>query len=321
MSCPSSGTIVIAGGSGFLGTSLAEFLTATGWQVVVLSRSPARQQRSWQTIAWDARCPGEWCAVLEGARAVVNLAGRSVDCIKTPDHCDEILRSRIEATRVLGAAMARLAVPPPVWIQMSTAHIYGDPPQARCTEAAATGYGLAPDVGRAWEAELSRAQLPGQRAVILRTGFVLGRDRGAGGGALSRLAGLASMGLGGRVGSGCQGFSWLHEADWRGIVARAITDARMQGIYNVTAPEPVSQQEFMRTLRVVRGSRIGLPAWSWMVRIGAPLLLRTDPELALYGRYVLPQRLLDQGYEFLFPRLEPALADLFRTDGRRPAVA
>lgn len=178
--------IVIAGGSGFLGTSLASYLSKEGWSVDVLSRRPPRQPFQWSHTAWNARSVGEWVHVLDDAAGVINLVGRSVDCIKSPDHQDEIFRSRIEATRVLGQAMRRLRTPRPVWVQMGTAHIYGDPPEVTCTEDSPFGYGLAPFVGQAWEEEFSRSVLPTPRQVILRISFVVGRDRGAGGGALSR---------------------------------------------------------------------------------------------------------------------------------------
>src|SRR5437773_1247909 len=143
--------IVVAGGSGFLGVSLATHLTAAGYSVIVLSRKPPAVAGPWRHMPWDARTLGEWCSSLDGAAGLVNLVGRSVDCIKTPDHQDEILRSRVEATRALGAAMRSIASPPPVWVQMSTAHIYGDPPRVLCTEDSPFGYGLAPFVGKAWE--------------------------------------------------------------------------------------------------------------------------------------------------------------------------
>jgi len=243
---------------------------------------------------------------------LVNLVGRSVDCVKTPDHCDEILRSRVESTLVLGQALRGIERPPPVWAQMSTAHIYGDPPELVCTEESAFGYGLAPTVAQAWEAAFAQALLPSQRGVVLRTSFVLGRDRGAGAGALRLLARLARFGLGGRVGSGTQGMSWIHESDLNRLWEQALVDSSWNGVYIASAPEPVSQAEFMRTLRRAVGMPIGLPAWEWMVRIAAPLLLRTDPELALYGRRVVSQRLADAGFEFQFRSLAPALANLFR---------
>lgn len=299
--------IVIAGGTGFLGMSLARYLSESGNEVVLLSRQPPAEDSRWRQVTWDARSTGEWVRELEGASAVVNLAGRTVDCIKTPDHCDEIVRSRVEATEVLGRAVREVSSPPPVWVQMSTAHRYGDPPDCVCDEDSAFGYGLAPFVAQAWEAAFARAVLPEMRQVILRTSFVMGRD----GGALQRLVKLVRWGLGGTVGSGKQGMSWIHVEDMNRLFVRAITDESMQGAYLATAPEPVSNAEFMRGLRRALNMPIGLPAASWMVRIGAPLVMRTDPELALYGRYCISRRLKEEGFEFSFPDLASAFQDLY----------
>ena len=308
-----SGTIVIAGGSGFLGISLATHLAATGRSIVILSRHPPKQSGPWRHVRWDARTLGEWSWELQGAAGLVNLVGRSVDCIKTPDHQDEILRSRVEATRVLGLAVRTVDAPPPVWVQMSTAHIHGDPPHATCTEDSPFGYGLAPFVARAWEEEFRASVLPSQRAVILRTSFVIGRDRGVGNGALARLLPLTRLGLGGTIGSGTQGMSWIHETDMNRLFERAITDPTMQGVYIASAPNPVSQQVFMRELRRATGMPFGLPAFSWMVRFGARWLLHTDPELALYGRYVVSNRLQEEQFEFQFPIVGDALDDLLNS--------
>lgn len=306
---------VIAGGSGFLGLSLAQHLAATGASVVILSRRAPRVAGPWRHEPWDARTPGSWTTVLDGATGLVNLVGRSVNCIKTPDHCDEILRSRVDATRVLGLAVRTVEKPPPAWVQMSTAHIYGDPPDAVCDESSPTGYGLAPTVGRAWEEAFAAADVEslGVRGVILRTGFVLGRDRGAGGGALSSLGTLVRLGLGGTVGHGRQGMSWIHELDMNRLFERGLVDPVMTGTYIATAPNSVSNAELMRALRRALRMPIGLPAFAWMVRIGAPLVLRTDPELALYGRYCVSTRLADEGFVFSFPRLPEALTDLTRS--------
>ena len=312
-----SGSIVIAGGSGFLGVSLATYLASKGLSVCILSRKAPKVIGAWRHVCWDARTPGEWRREMDGAAGVVNLVGRSVDCIKTPDHQDEILRSRVEATRVLGQAMRSMSNPPPVWVQMATAHIYGDPPEVVCAEESALGVGLAPLVGRAWEESYRESVLPTQRQVILRTSFVIGRDRGAGGGALARLRTLVRWGLGGTVGSGTQGMSWIHEEDMNRLFERGLCDETMKGMYVASAPNPVSQKEFMRELRRAMGVRIGLPASEWMVRLGALLLMRTDPELALYGRYVVSRRLAEEGFEFRFPRLREALADLSVVEATR----
>ena len=306
--------MVIAGGSGFLGVSLAYHLAAAGWQVTILSRNRPRPEGPWQHVAWDARALGAWTACLDGAAGLVNLVGRTVDCVKTPEHCDEILRSRVEATRVLGIACRMVPSPPHVWVQMSTAHIYGDPPSVWCDEDSPTGYGLAPTVGIAWETEFSRAVLPQQRGVVLRTSFVVGRNRGAGGGALSKLAPLARCGLGGTVGSGRQGMSWIHEVDMNRLFERGLINDAMEGIYVSSSPNPVSNSDFMRSLRrAVPWPKVplALPAFAWMVRLGAPLLLRTDPEIALYGRYVKSRRLEREGFAFTYPWLPEALAACF----------
>jgi uncharacterized protein (TIGR01777 family) len=302
------GTVVIAGGTGFLGRNLAEYLITAGYAVVVLGRHEPRPVPGVTFEPWDARTLGNWAQHLEDATALVNLAGRSVDCIKTPEHCDEILRSRVEATRVLGEALSRISKPPTVWVQMGTAHIYGDPPVAICDENSAFGYGLAPTVGKAWEEAFRSGKPPGTRGVVLRTSFVLGRP----GGALDRLGLLARLGLGGTIGHGRQGISWLHIHDMNRLFLHAIQNPDVSGIYNATAPTPVSNREFMRELRRAIGMPIGLPAPAFGVRLAAPLFLRTDPELALYGRYVIPKRLTDEGFTFEYPDLNAALAQLYR---------
>ncbi len=311
---------MIAGGSGFLGVSLARHLTECGAEVVILSRrKPA--QGAWKHVVWDARTLGEWAACLDGAAGVVNLVGRSVDCVKTPEHCDEILRSRVEATRVLGMAMRKIqetgGVPPPVWVQMSTAHIYGDPLEVRCEEDSPPGYGLAPTVGKAWEEAFNAGLLASQRGVVLRTSFVVGKPNEGGTGALGKLGFLARVGLGGTVGSGRQGISWIHALDMNRIFERGLTDASMRGMYVATAPSPVNNREFMKELRGAAGGLgglgIGLPAFSWMVKLGAPLVMRTDPDLALCGRFVVPTRLLAEGFEFRYPEVRGALGEIYST--------
>ena len=302
--------IVMAGGSGFLGLSMAEYFSKAGGDVTILSRSRPKGNGRWSHASWDGRTLGKWQESIDGADAVVNLAGKTVNCIKTPDNQDEILRSRVESTLVLGEAVRVAKLPPPVWLQMSTAHIYGDPPSVVCNEDSVEGIGFAPTIGRAWEAAFKESKLPSQRGVIMRTSFVVGRDRGAGAGALRTLGLIAKLGLGGKVGKGTQGMSWIHEHDLNAIFLEAIANDSMSGIYIASAPNPVSQVDFMRTLRKVIRMPIGLPAFEWMVRLGAPLVFRTDPELALYGRYVVSKRLAKEGFSFQFPTLEAALKDL-----------
>ena len=290
-----NGKVVIAGGTGFIGTNLARHLCDLGCEVVLLSRHIPEKRGAWQHAVWDGRTVGDW-------------AHRTVDCIKTPDHCDEILRSRVEATLVLGKAVRGLKMPPLVWVQMATAHIYGDPPETVCDEDSTFGLGLAPNVGKAWEAAFAEAVLPEMRQVILRTSFVLGSN----GGAFPKMRMIARCGLGGRVRHGRQGISWLHIDDMTRLIVRAIVNDSMRGAYIATAPKPVSQAEFMRELRRGIGIPIGLPATELMVRFGAHWLLRTDPELVLYGRYCVSRRLKEEGYEFAFENIKDAMNDLCR---------
>lgn len=302
---------VIAGGTGAIGSRLTAYLLERdpACDIVIPTRSQTRATESQgvRRVQWDARSIGDWATEIDGADVLVNLVGRSVDCIKTPEHCDEILRSRVESTAVLGEAIANANHPPAVWLQMSTAHIYGDPPETvTVTEESAFGYGLAPFVGQAWEQACLDAATPNTRKVLMRTSFVIGKQ----GGAMARLRPLAKLGLGGQVGHGRQGMSWIHEDDLCKFMHVAMSDSTYDGPYILTAPNPVSNREFMRELRRAVGMPVGLPAMSWMVKFGAPLMLRTDPELALYGRYCVPKRLLDQGFEFAYPKLPEALQSL-----------
>lgn len=303
------GRVVIAGGTGFLGQNLARHLTNLAWDVVVIARHPPASHVRWRHAVWDARTVGDWVQELDGATALVNLAGRTVDCIKTPEHCDEILRSRVESTEVLGRALQSVATRPRVWVQMSTAHIHGDPPEVFCDEDSALGWGLPPFVAREWEQAFARGLPPAMRGVILRTSFVLGKN----GGALRQLSRAVRLGFGGTVGHGRQGISWIHERDLDRLFERAISDESMSGTYTATAPNPVSNAEFMREMRNALRAPIGLPAASWMVRLVAPLLLRTDPDLALLGRYCVSRRLTEEGFEFLFPDIRSALQNLYRS--------
>jgi len=301
--------LVIAGGSGFLGSGLIRHLSAVAQSAVVLTRGPARDVGSVRFVAWDAKTIGPWEEELEGASAIVNVVGRSVDCRKTTANKAAILDSRVDSVNVLGQAVKRCSSPPPVWIQSGTAHIYGDTDDQILDESSLVGTGFAPQVGLAWEAALAELALPSVRTVVLRISFVLGRD----GGALATLSRLARLGLGGRIGTGRQFISWIHETDLHRIIHRAIVDDSMRGAYVVTAPNPVPNRDFMRLLRRAVHRPWSPPVPAVLVRIGS-VILRTDPELALLGRRCVPTRLMHEGFTFQFPNLEGALADLLGGD-------
>lgn len=299
--------IIIFGGSGFLGVNLAKALLSLNYEVHIISRNEPKEKGAWTFSKWDAQTLGEWTNTMEHAEAIVNLAGRTVDCIKTAQTADEILRSRVDATLLIGKALLTLKTVPKTWVQMSTAHRYGDSVDVTCTESSSFGYGLAPYVGQEWERAYLKSVLPNMRQVIVRTSFVLGKSAGA----LPRMAQVSRFGFGGTLGHGKQGISWIHEEDMNRLFIRAIERDSMNGAYITSAPHPVSNAEFMKTLRKAVGMPIGLPAFAWMVKIGAPLFMNTDPELALYGRYCVSERLEDERFEFLYPKLDLALDEIF----------
>jgi len=306
------GKIVIAGGSGFLGQSLIDDMLPRASEIIVLTRGTDRVDGRVRYVHWDAKTPGAWSQQMDGATAVINLVGRTVDCRKTPANKKVILESRVDSVNALAAAWKLVANPPRVWVQSATAHIYGDTGDEILDESSPIGTGFAPTVGAAWEAALASHDLPGVRKVVLRISFVLGKN----GGALRTLARLARLGLGGTVGTGRQYMSWIHVADLNAIILRAIEDNSMNGFYVVTAPSPVTNADFMRALRKAVHRPWSPPVPAVCVRLGARLM-NTDPELALFGRRLVPTRLTREGFNFRFRDLTAALNELLQ-DPPRP---
>ncbi|TVQ55500.1 MAG: TIGR01777 family protein [Phycisphaerales bacterium] len=306
--------IVIPGGSGFLGRGLAAFLAEEGDRVTILSRQPERSHDLDERIGWrhwDARTLGDWAETIDNATAIVNFVGKSVDCRKTPENKRVILESRIDSCRVIGEAVRRAERPPRVWIQSATAHIVGDPSpeDTICDESTPPGPQdeMAPHVGVAWERAFQEAKLAEQRGVILRISFVLGAQ----GGALQRLRTLTRLGLGGTVGSGRQWISWIHQHDLNRLIFRAIDDSSFEGVYMTTAPEPVTNREFMREMRRAYRRPWSPPAPALGVRLACRFLLNTDPELALLGRRCVPTRLQEEhDFSFHYPTVQAALEDV-----------
>ena len=305
---PFPNRLVIAGGSGFLGRGLIRHLAARFNDIVVLTRGPAKAEDTTRYVHWDAKTAGPWAGELDGAAAVVNLVGRTVDCRKTPENKAVILSSRVDSVVVLAQAMRLCKSPPPVWVQSATAHIFGDTCDEILDDSSPIGTGFAPQVGLAWEAALRENASPAIRTVVLRISFVLGRA----GGPLAVLARLARFGLGGTIGNGRQFMSWIHETDLYRIIERSIDDCFMSGVCLVTSPNPVANREFMRSLRQAVHRPWSPPAPAPMVRLGR-VILRSDPELALLGRRCVPTRLLKGGFIFEHPTLDGTLADLLRS--------
>lgn len=308
--------IVLPGGSGHVGTLLATAFSGQGHDVVVLSRSPSPSPAPWRVVGWDARSLGSWTSELEGADAVINLAGRSVDCRYGERNRREILDSRVLSTRVVGDAIANAARPPRVWIQAATATIYAHRFDAPNGESAGILGGNEPgapdtwrfsiDVAKAWEQEVERARVPATRKVILRSAMVMSPERG---GVFAVLQRLARWGLGGRAGSGRQYVSWIHGDDFVRAVTWLIDHGEIEGPVNVCSPNPLPNSDFMRALRAACRRPIGLPAARWMLEIGA-FFLRTETELILKSRRVVPERVLASGFEFRFPDWPKAARDL-----------
>jgi uncharacterized protein (TIGR01777 family) len=308
--------IVIPGGSGQVGTLLSRAFVAEGHEVVVLSRKPGKAP--WRVAAWDAETVGAWAAELDGADAVINLAGRSVNCRYNARNRRQIKESRIHSTRAVGQAIARAAQPPRVWLQASTATIYAHRYDAPNDEATGILGGAEPavpdtwrfsiDVARSWEAAPNEVPLPQTRKVLLRSAMVMSPDPG---GVFDVLLRLVRWHLGGASGDGRQYVSWIHDRDFIRAVSWLLAHPELEGAVNLASPNPVPNSEFMRTLRAAWGVRFGLPAARWMLGIGA-FFLRTETELILKSRRVIPGRLLQSGFVFQFPTWSEAAAELCR---------
>ncbi|HEX8149535.1 MAG TPA: TIGR01777 family oxidoreductase [Pyrinomonadaceae bacterium] len=328
----SKGRVVLAGGSGFLGRALAEAFERAGYEPVVLTRRVKKARSRVRQVVWDGRTLGEWARELEGAAAVVNLAGRSVDCRHTPEHRREIVSSRVDSVEAVGRACAACAEPPKVLVQAASLAVYGDAGRRVCGEDAPAGRGFPVEVCLRWEQAFDSLELPETRKVLLRIGFVLGRD----GGALPKLARLARLYLGGTVGHGRQYVSWLHVRDFCRLVLWCVEREGAAGVYNATGPCPVTNAEFMCELRCALKRPWSPRVPALLVRLGA-FFMRTEPALALEGRRCIPERLVEEHFKFLYTNLESALADLLtgrkgrevEVDGgwpkaeaeRRPAIA
>ena len=306
--------IILPGGSGQVGTLLARHFHAGGHEIVVLSRTP--QPAPWRTAVWDAETVGEWARECDGADAVVNLAGRSVNCRYSAANRALIRDSRVNSTRAVGDAIRRCARPPRVWLQMSTATIYAHRHDAGNDEATGVLGGseadvpdtwrFSTDVAKAWEAAANEIETPATRKVLLRTAMVMSPDPG---GVFSVLRGLARKGLGGRAGDGRQFVSWIHGTDFCRAVDWLIEHGDLCGPVNVCSPNPLPNAEFMRDLRRAVGVRVGLPATRWMLELGA-IGMRTETELLLKSRRVVPGKLGAGGFAFRFPHWAEAAAEL-----------
>jgi uncharacterized protein len=320
--------VVIAGGTGQVGGLLRRALNAAGHEVVVLSRHPsAPLEPGVRHVGWDGRTLGGWVADVDGADAVVNLAGRSVSCRYTDTNLRQMMDSRVDSARVIGSAIQGASRPPGTWLQMSTATIYADRSDEPGNPAndEATGviggeeshtplyWEYSVRIARHWEQAQAEADLPSTRRVALRTAMVMTPDRG---GVFDVLLRLTRLGLGGPVAGGRQFVSWIHGDDFVAAVV-FLLENDLVGPVNLAAPEPVPQAELMAGLRHAWGGwagRVGLPATAGMAGLGA-WAMRSDPELLLKSRRVVPGRLRNAGFSFAYPTWNGAAEDLVARRG------
>jgi len=304
--------VVLAGGSGFLGGLLRRYFAERDWDVVVLTRNAAME--SGAVVRWDGRSPGTWACVLDGADVLINLSGRSVNCRYHRANRRLILESRVDSTRVLGETVARCSDPPRVWINLSTATLYrhtfgpawDEGGEIGSTREAKDAFSI--DVANAWERALFEASAPYTRRVALRTAMVLGWGPDANN-VYRVLRRLVRWGLGGAMGGGRQFVSWVHEVDFCRAVEFIIHNDTLIGPVNVAAPHPLPNAVLMRTLRQQLRRPLGLPAKKWMLELGA-LFLRTETELILKSRKVIPGKLVAAGFQFNHPTIGAAVDEL-----------
>jgi len=309
--------LVIPGGTGHLGKLLVASFGQQGDEIVVLTRTPRSEGCAGaRVVAWDGRTIGPWADEIDGADAVINLAGRTVNCRYTRANLKQMMDSRVDSTRVIGTAIERSSHPPAVWLQMSTAAIYAHRFDAPNDENTGQVGGEEPDaptrwrpsieIAKAWEETQCEAIAPETRKVALRSAIVMSPEAG---GPFDILLHLTRWGLGGAIAGGRQFVSWIHDRDFARAVEFLLERKEVHGPVNLAAPHPLPQGDFMAALRAASGARFGLPAAKWMAEIGA-FFLGTETELVLKSRYVVPGRLLDAGFAFHFYEWPAAARDL-----------
>ena len=306
--------IVIPGGSGQVGQLLARAFRADGHEIVILSRSDKDAQ--FKTVQWDAENLGDWAREFENADVVINLAGRSVNCRYNDENRRQMLESRVDSTKIVGEAIAKAKNPPKIWLQASTATIYAhrfDEANDELTgiiggseEDAPNTWNFSIKVAKSWEKAANEIDTPKTRKVLMRSAMVMSPDAD---GIFDVMLGLVKKGLGGTAGSGRQFISWIHDQDFIRAVYWLIEREDLSGAVNISSPNPLPNAEFMRIFREAWGTKIGLPATELMLGIGA-FFMRTETELILKSRRVVPTRLLKSGFEFEFADWEKAAKDL-----------
>lgn len=310
--------IVIAGGTGFIGQALAEYFGSNN-TIVILTRGLLHSvnnafgndvlhddiKKNLRIVQWDGKNAGEWCKEIEGAEIVINLCGKSVNCRYTKKNMQEIFDSRTNATKAIGAAIQNATTPPKLWINAASATIYrhaADRPQDEYTGEIQNDFSV--QVCKLWEKTFFDHRTPFTRKAALRMAVTLGN-----GGVIIPYLNLCKFGLGGYQGSGSQMYSWVHVEDICRAIEFLYAHNDLEGVYNVSSPNPVTNKAFMATLRKVTGHVIGLPAFSWMLKVGAAVI-GTETELLLKSRWVVPTKLTETGFTFKYSHLEDAFKNI-----------
>ncbi|MBP4141431.1 TIGR01777 family oxidoreductase [Flavobacterium sp. P4023] len=297
--------LIIAAGTGFLGQSLINHFKNKFEEIVILTRGKSRNSDGLKYVNWDAKTFSGWETELENTTVLINLAGKSVDCRYTKENQREILLSRIESTKILNQAVLDCKNPPKHWLNSSTSTIYRFSLDKQMDEVdGEIGNDFSMNVAQSWEKAFFKSETPKTLKTALRTSIVLGKN----GGALLPIKMLAKIGFGGKQGKGNQFISWIHEIDF----ARAIdfiVEKEMIGVVNIVSPKPIANKDFMSVLRKVIGAPFGIPISESLLKLGA-VFIRTESELVLKSRNVIPKRLQENGFQFDFDTLEKALKDL-----------
>ncbi|PKV52694.1 hypothetical protein ATE84_4814 [Aquimarina sp. MAR_2010_214] len=298
--------IVIAAGTGFLGKILIAYFKTKVESITILTRGKSRTENNVQFMHWDAKTTGDWVHALENAEIIINLTGKSVDCRYTQKNKDLILNSRVTSTAILGEAISKCKNPPKIWLNSSTATIYRHSLDKEMDEInGEIGTGFSVDVATSWEKTFFNQQTPKTRKVALRTSIVLGKK----GGALPPILNLTRIGLGGKQGNGNQKLSWIHELDFARSIEFIIKNPGIKGVINIVSPKPVTNSVFMKTLRGVVKIPLGIPISKPILEFGARII-KTETELILKSRNVIPSKLMNNGFQFLYPDIKPALITL-----------
>lgn len=299
--------VIIAGGTGHLGSSLSQRLVEWGYQVQVLTRKKVtRSEDGVEYVLWDGETWGSWSDCINHADTVINLCGMSVNCRYTASNKLKLIHSRVRSTEVLGHAIRNADCPPRIWINASSSAYYGFS-SVMLDEDAPPGGDFPARICAEWEKSFYGTETPHTRKVAWRLGIVLQREKGL----IIPFANLVKRFVGGKLGSGEQYFTWIHEEDFLNAALWTIDNASSSGVYNITSPKPVTNNDFMRALRRAMGVSIYFPLPEWMLKVGGKII-GTEPYLILKGRRIIPARLSASGFTFQYADINSALMNLYQ---------